>query len=149
VILSAYDDDILVRGALEAGVAGYLLKTLPRKELIRAVRAASLGITVLDPAVSARWDHLRKCENVAISAHLTLRERQIVALVGEGLANKAIAAHLGVSVRTVEGHMNHVFAKLGLETRTELVRFALTNGLARPDASEGDLSERELSKLDE
>ena len=45
--------------------------------------------------------------------------------------------------------MNHVFAKLGLETRTELVRFALTNGLARPDASEGDLSERELSKLDE
>ena len=70
-------------------------------------------------------------------------------LGGEGLANKAIAAHLGVSVRTVEGHMNHVFAKLGLETRTELVRFALTNGLARPDASEGDLSERELSKLDE
>ena len=54
VILSAYDDDILVRGALEAGVAGHLLKTLPRKELIRAVRAASLGITVLDPAVSAR-----------------------------------------------------------------------------------------------
>jgi DNA-binding NarL/FixJ family response regulator len=136
VILSAYDDDSLVRGALEAGVAGYLLKTLPRTELIRAVRAASHGITVLDPAVSERWNHVRQCENVAISAHLTLRERQIVALVGEGLANKAIAAHLGVSVRTVEGHLNHIFAKLDLETRTELVRFALTNGLAAPEASD-------------
>lgn len=115
VILSAYDDDSLVRGALEAGVAGYLLKTLARRELIRAVRAASHGITVLDPAVSQRWNHVRQCENVAISAHLTLRERQIVALVGEGLANKAIATHLGVSVRTVEGHMNHIFAKLDLD----------------------------------
>jgi DNA-binding NarL/FixJ family response regulator len=141
VILSAYDDDSLVRGALEAGVAGYLLKTLPRMELIRAVRAASHGITVLDPAVSQRWNHVRQCENVAISAHLTLRERQIVALVGEGLANKAIATHLGVSVRTVEGHMNHIFAKLDVETRTELVRFALTNGLATPDSSELESSE--------
>jgi DNA-binding NarL/FixJ family response regulator len=138
VILSAYDDDSLVRGAQEAGVAGYLLKTLPRKELIRAIRAASHGIIVLDPAVSQRWDHVRQCENVAIAAHLTLRERQIVALVGEGLANKAIAAHLGVSVRTVEGHMNHIFAKLDLDTRTELVRFALTNGLATPDSVESE-----------
>lgn len=141
VILSAYDDDSLVRGALEAGVAGYLLKTLPRNELIRAIRAASHGITVLDPAVSQRWNHVRQCENVTISAHLTLRERQIVALVGEGLANKAIASHLGVSVRTVEGHMNHIFAKLDLDTRTELVRFALTNGLAAPDPSEPGPSE--------
>ncbi|MGH9018133.1 MAG: response regulator [Acidimicrobiales bacterium] len=130
VLLSAYDDDALVRGAQEAGVAGYLLKTLPRTDLIAAVRAAGSGKVVLDPAVSARWEHVRTCENVAHSAQLTLRERQIVALVSEGLANKAIAAHLAVSVRTVEGHMNHVFAKLGLETRTELVRFALTNGLS-------------------
>lgn len=138
VILSAYDDDSLVRGALEAGVAGYLLKTLPRKELVKAVRAAGLGVTVLDPAVSARWDQVRKHENVASSAHLTLRERQIVALVGEGLSNKAVAARLGVSVRTVEGHLNHVFAKLGLEARTELVRFALTKGVSVPDGEESD-----------
>jgi DNA-binding NarL/FixJ family response regulator len=141
VILSAYDDDGLVRGALEAGVSGYLLKTLPRMELIRAIRAAGHGMTVLDPAVSQRWNHVRTCENVAISTQLTLRERQIVALVGEGLANKAIAAHLGVSVRTVEGHMNHIFAKIGRETRTELVRFALTNGLASPDSSDPEASD--------
>jgi DNA-binding NarL/FixJ family response regulator len=141
VILSAYDDDSLVRGALEAGVAGYLLKTMPRQDLIGAVRAAGQGSTVVDPAVSERWDSVRRSPNVAISTILTLRERQIVALVGEGLANKAIAAHLGLSVRTVEGHMNHVFAKLGLATRTELVRFALTNALsgsASPDRDRSD-----------
>ena len=130
VILSAYDDDNYVRGALEAGVAGYLLKTLPREDLIGAIHAVGSGETVLDPSVSARWEELRESENVATSAQLTLRERQIVALVGEGLSNKSIATHLGVSVRTVEGHMNHIFAKLGLEARTELVRFALTNGLS-------------------
>jgi DNA-binding NarL/FixJ family response regulator len=130
IILSAYDDDKSVRGAQEAGVAGYLLKTLPRAELIRAIRAVALGLTVLDPSVSTRWADVRRSQNVAAAAHLTLRERQIVALVGEGRSNRAIADHLGVSVRTVEGHLNHVFAKVGLDGRTELVRFALTNGLS-------------------
>jgi len=127
LILSAYDDDGLVRGALEAGVSGYLLKTLPRRDLIGAIRAARQGETVLDPAVAERWEYVSRSPNVATSNVLTFRERQIVALVGEGLANKAIAAHLELSVRTVEGHMNHIFAKLRLEARTELVRFALTN----------------------
>ena len=136
VLLSAYDDDALVRGALEAGVAGYLLKTMPRMDLIGAVRAAGQGETVLDPVVAERWAHVSRSPNVAHSSLLTLRERQIVALVGEGLANKAIAAHLGLSVRTVEGHVNHIFAKLGLEARTELVRFALTNGIATSPLSE-------------
>jgi DNA-binding NarL/FixJ family response regulator len=134
VIYSAYDDESSVRGALEAGVAGYLLKTMPRAELIRSVRAAGLGETVLDPAVSACWDHVRQSQNVASSARLTPRERQIVALVGEGMSNRVIGDHLAVSVRTVEGHMNHIFAKLNLESRTELVRFALTEG-ASPSLS--------------
>ena len=132
VILSAYDDDNFIRGALDAGVAGYLLKTMPRKELIGAVRAAGRGDTALDPAVATRWNDALKSQNAADTAHLTLRERQIVALVADGLSNRAIAAHLGVSFRTVEGHLNHVFTKLGLEGRTELVRFALTNGLSTP-----------------
>jgi two-component system, NarL family, response regulator DevR len=132
VIFSAYDDDNLVRGALEAGVAGYLLKTMPRIDLINAIRAAGNGATVVDPMVSERWDHVRTSQNVSTASRLTLRERQIVALVGEGLSNRVIAAHLGVSIRTVEGHMNHIFAKLDLEARTELVRFALTDGLSSP-----------------
>ena len=137
VILSAYDDDHLVRGALEAGAVGYLLKTMPRKDLVDAVRAAGQGATVLDPAVSECWDQVSRSPNAA-TALLTLRERQIVALVGDGLSNKAIAAHLRLSVRTVEGHLNHVFAKLDLEARTELVRFALTNGLSTPVPPEFD-----------
>jgi DNA-binding NarL/FixJ family response regulator len=135
VILSAYDDDSSVRGALEAGVVGYLLKTMPREQLITAVRAAGQGDTVVDPAVLERWEFVSHSQNVAASVHLTPRERQIVALVGEGKSNRAIGAHLGVSVRTVEGHLNHVFSKMGMEGRTELVRFAVTSGRSAFDSS--------------
>jgi DNA-binding NarL/FixJ family response regulator len=129
VILSAYDDDAFVRRAFEAGVAGYLLKTMPRDELINAVRAVGMGTTVLDPAVSARLAGANTLTEVAGAPRLTLREQEVVALVADGLSNKAIAIRLGVSTRTVEGHVNHVFTKLDLESRTELVRYVLTNGL--------------------
>jgi DNA-binding NarL/FixJ family response regulator len=129
VILSAYDDDSFIRRAFEAGVAGYLLKTMPRKELINAIRAVGMGTTVLDPAVSARLAGANTLVEVAGAPRLTLREQEVVALVADGLSNKAIAIRLGVSTRTVEGHVNHVFTKLDLESRTELVRYVLTNGL--------------------
>jgi DNA-binding NarL/FixJ family response regulator len=129
VILSAYDDDAFIRRAFEAGVAGYLLKTMPRDELINAVRAVGMGTTVLDPAVSARLAGANSLIEVAGTPRLTLREQEVVTLVADGLSNKAIAIRLGVSTRTVEGHVNHVFTKLDLESRTELVRYVLTNGL--------------------
>src|SRR5580692_9726468 len=129
VILSAHDDDAFVRRAFEAGVAGYLLKTMPRDELINAVRAVGMGTTVLDPAVSARLAGANTLLEVAGAPRLTMREQEVVALVADGLSNKAIAIRLGVSTRTVEGHVNHVFTKLDLESRTELVRYVLTNGL--------------------
>jgi DNA-binding NarL/FixJ family response regulator len=129
VILSAHDDDAFVRRAFEAGVAGYLLKTMPREELINAVRAVGMGTTVLDPAVSARLAGANTLTEVPGAPRLTVREQEVVALVADGLSNKAIAIRLGVSTRTVEGHVNHVFTKLDLESRTELVRYVLTNGL--------------------
>jgi DNA-binding NarL/FixJ family response regulator len=129
VILSAYDDDAFIRRAFEAGVAGYLLKTMPRDELINAVRAVGMGTTVLDPAVSSRLAGANTLTEVSGAPRLTLREQEVVALVADGLSNKAIATRLGVSTRTVEGHVNHVFTKLDLESRTELVRYVLTNGL--------------------
>jgi len=128
VILSAYDDDDLVRTALEVGATGYLLKTMPRDELVAAVRAAAQGTTVLDPALSPRLAGAQGSWGSSGGPHLTWRERETVELVAEGLANKAIATRLGVSVRTVEGHLNHVFTKLGVESRTELVRYVLTQG---------------------
>lgn len=133
VILSAFDDDDYIRAALSAGVTGYLLKSMPGDELIAAVRSAGLGTTVLDPAVSARLARApSRLSDEEAHGRLTMRERQVVRLVAEGLANKAIAKKLGVSTRTVEGHLNHVFAKLGLMSRTELVRYAIAHHLAGP-----------------
>jgi DNA-binding NarL/FixJ family response regulator len=135
VILSAYDDDEFVRAALEAGATGYLLKTMARDELVAAVRAAAQGTTVLDPILSPRLAGAHSTWGPGTGPRLTWREREAVELVAEGLSNKAIAARLGVSVRTVEGHLNHVFTKLGVESRTELVRHVLTQGLISPAAS--------------
>jgi DNA-binding NarL/FixJ family response regulator len=135
VILSAYDDDEFVRAALEAGATGYLLKTMARDELVAAVRAAAQGTTVLDPILSPRLAGAHSSFGPSTGPRLTWREREAVELVAEGLSNKAIAARLGVSVRTVEGHLNHVFTKLGVESRTELVRHVLTQGLISPASS--------------
>ena len=129
VVLSAYDDDELVRAAFEVGVTGYLLKTMPRDELIGAVRAAGQGTTVLDPVLSARLVGTQGSSSPLGESRLTWRERETVELVAEGLSNRAIAVRMGVSVRTIEGHLNHAFAKLGVESRTELVRLVLMRGL--------------------
>jgi DNA-binding NarL/FixJ family response regulator len=130
VILSADDDDQLVRRSLEAGVAGYLLKTIPKQKLISAVRTAGMGTTVLDPGALARLTSWSNIKRVGDGHDVSVRERQIIALIGEGLSNKAIAAELGLSARTIEGHINHIYIKLGVESRTSLVRYALTHDLA-------------------
>ncbi len=127
VVLSAYDDDGYVRAALASGVAGYLLKTATGAELVQAVRSAAAGTTVLDPALSRRLAD-GQSEPAGL---LTDREVEVVALVAQGLANKAVAQRLGISVRTVEGHLNHVFSRLGLTSRTELVRWALEGGVSQ------------------
>ncbi len=128
VILTAYDDDQFIMDAFDAGVTGYLLKTMNPGDLVNAIRAASQGTTVVDPVLARRISTLR---NAASRPRLTERERDIVDLVTQGLSNKAIAARLGVSTRTVEGHLNHVFTKLGVESRTALARFALASGLSQ------------------
>ncbi len=133
VILSAHDDDEFVRNAFEVGVGGYLLKTIPRDELIAAVRAAGRGSTVLDPTLSSRLGGTKAWSGPLVGARLTWRERETVELVAEGLSNRAIAVRMGVSVRTIEGHLNHAFAKLGVESRTELVRLVLKGAPAQID----------------
>jgi DNA-binding NarL/FixJ family response regulator len=136
VILSAYDDDHYVEAALSAGVSGYLLKTMPGDELTRSVLAAHGGTTVLDPTLVARLARPRTAPPPD-PARLTWREREVAGLVAEGLPNKTIAARLEISARTVEAHLNHVFSKLGISSRTELVRFVLSHGLAGPEPAPG------------
>jgi DNA-binding NarL/FixJ family response regulator len=145
VILSAYDDEHYVRAALAAGVSGYLLKTLPSHELIAALRDAYLGGGRLGGLPRGRGEKDPAGRAPDDSEHLTARETEIVRLVARGMSNKSIAQQLGISPRTVEGHLNHVFDKLDIFSRTELVHYALANSLfARevPDMADvGDLAD--------
>ncbi len=134
IMLSAYDDEDYVRAALAAGVSGYLLKTTPSPELVRSIELACSGSIVLDPAVSVeRITGSSMSADERAESALTAREREVARLTVRGLANKAIAQRLGISPRTVEGHLNRIFEKLGTTSRTELAHYALTSGLWETD----------------
>jgi DNA-binding NarL/FixJ family response regulator len=128
LVLSSYGDPGYVRAALEAGAAGYMLKTASDEELISAVRSAALGATIVDAAVSADLFSASARSPQA----LTDREREIVGLVTKGLPNKAIAHSLTVSKRTVDAHLAHLFTKLGVSSRAELVAWAARHGMIEP-----------------
>ena len=137
VILSAYDDEHYVRAALAAGVSGYLLKTLPSHDLVAALRDACAGTGRLTATPVGRGEKDPSGEIVDRDL-LTARESEVVRLVARGMSNKAIAQQLDISPRTVEGHLNHVFDKLGVLSRTELVHYALaSNGFVRETAPGG------------
>ena len=129
LMLSAFDDLDYVQAALAAGVSGYLLKTAPGDELVAAIKAACAGETVLDPALAPHLAGASVTGSGTGMASLTSREREVVQLVAMGLSNKAIAQRLSISPRTVEGHLNHVFEKVGASSRSALVRLAMVNGL--------------------
>jgi DNA-binding NarL/FixJ family response regulator len=129
LILSAYDDEDYVRAALAAGVAGYLLKTMPSHELVHSIAAACDGFVVPHIGTTTGGEKDDHYAREAHAIHLTSREQEVVRLAARGLSNKAIARDLEISPRTVEGHLNHVFDKLGTSSRTELVHYALAHGL--------------------
>ncbi len=129
LILSAYDDEHYVRAALAAGVSGYLLKTTPSEELVRLIRLACAGTSLVDHHPLGRGERDDSADAQFHVPRLTAREQEVVRLVTRGMSNKAIAHLLGISPRTVEGHLNHVFEKVGTTSRTELVHYALANSL--------------------
>jgi DNA-binding NarL/FixJ family response regulator len=117
LVISAYEEDEYVRGALEAGASGYLSKTAPGRELVEAVRAVASGATVLQSGLLASI-----LVGPASSVEgLTERELTILQLLATGSLNKQIASQLGISTRTVERHCDHIYAKLGVKSRTEAV----------------------------
>lgn len=130
LMLTAYDDDDYILALMEAGASGYLLKTAHASELINAVRSVHLGEPVLHPAIAVKvarlWAHRRISVRQQATEQLSLREREILELAAKGLRNKAIADKLNISVRTVEGHFNRIFAKLGISSRTEAVLYAIS-----------------------
>lgn len=130
LILSAYDDDYYVRELLAVGAAGYLLKTVRADELVDAVRRVYAGETVLHPAIARKVARLlaRKSPSQVDPVHLTAKELEVLGLVCRGLRNKEIARDLAMSVRTVEGHLDAIFNRLGVRSRTEAAMYAATQG---------------------
>jgi DNA-binding NarL/FixJ family response regulator len=134
IVLTAFDDDVYVFALLEAGAAGYLMKTVRSDELADSIRAVHAGESVLSPSVAAKVMarfSSRKGTTVVVpvgSDRLTSREREVLLLASQGFANKSIAAGLGVSPRTVQMHLAHIFEKLGVASRTEAVVTGLREG---------------------
>jgi DNA-binding NarL/FixJ family response regulator len=127
LVLTNYDTDADILGAIEAGASGYLLKDAPPHELIAAVRAAAAGESALAPAVASRLDTRTR----APETQLTLREAEVLGLVAAGRSNREIGQDLFLSEATVKSHLVHIFTKLGVTSRTAAVAKARSLGTIR------------------
>jgi two-component system response regulator NreC len=125
VILTMQKEPAFARQALQLGVLGYVLKEAADDELVLAVRRAAVGETYLQPALGARL----AAEPDGVATDLSERETDVLRLIALGHTNAEIAEKLYISVRTVETHRAHVQQKLGVSSRAELVRSALSRGL--------------------
>ena len=143
VVLTTYADDESVFPALRAGAAGYLTKDASAEEIEAAIRAVHRGQTWLDPVVQARLvsalgdgvpgEPARPLPG--LPDNLTPREVEVLTLIGEGLSNREIGERLVLGQATVKTHVNRIFAKTGVQSRAQAVRYAIGNGLAGPGAS--------------
>ena len=130
VMLTAHSEKARVLAALDAGASGYLVKDAAPDALIDGVRAAALGNAPLDSrAARAVLDARHERDQ----AKLTTRETEVLALVADGLANKAIARHLSISEKTVKAHLTRIFSVIGVTDRTQAALWARDN-LAPSDA---------------
>lgn len=137
VILTMHEDEYYLQELLRIGVRGYVLKKSTGTEVAQAIRAAYRGDTYIDPAlavlvVSPYVGRARKDSGDPL-AQLTAREKEVCQLLAFGYTSAEVAEKLFISGRTVETHRNHIMSKLGLQTRADLVRFALENGLMKVD----------------
>lgn len=129
VMLTSFSDKVRVTEALKAGAIGYLLKDCEPGELVAAIRAAANGHSPLDPRVAGALLPSRTTEP---GADLSAREREVLDLVAEGLANKQIARRLGITERTVKVHLGNVFRRIGVTDRTSAALWARDNLKAAP-----------------
>ena len=127
LVLTNYDSDGDILGAVEAGASGYLLKYAPPGELLTAVRAAAAGESALAPAVASRLMARMRAPQVSLSA----REIEVLRLVADGASNADVAARLHITDATVKTHLVHVFSKLGVTSRTAAVARARAVGVLR------------------
>lgn len=137
LVLTQYEDPEYVRRFLKAGVSGYVLKRSAGSELAASIRAASRGGLVLDPEVAKAVLQEPAAGSPGAARlgslydTLTDREKQVLKLVAEGKSNKEVAELLDISVKTAMSHREHLMEKLDLHSRTELIKFALREGVIR------------------
>jgi DNA-binding NarL/FixJ family response regulator len=124
LVLTSYTDGDLIEPALKAGATGYLLKTASTDEVLAAIRAVASGRQVMDPAAATALSQY-------VGIDLSPREREVLALVADGLSNAEIAERLTITVRTVKAHISSLLQKLELADRTQLAIYALRQH-ARP-----------------
>jgi DNA-binding NarL/FixJ family response regulator len=129
LILTAYNDDPYVMAVLQAGANGYVLKTASPEDLIQAVHDVHEGKSVLDASITQKlMAHMFSGSKSPVVEELTDRELEVLSLAAKGFTNKAIGVQLGISDRTVQGHLAHIFGKLQANSRTEAVMRAVSLG---------------------
>lgn len=135
LVLTTFDLDEYVYGALRAGAAGFLLKDAPRERLVEAIHVIHAGEALLSPSITRRLieDYARRTDPIqppdALLRELTPREREVLILVARGLSNNEIAQRLIVTDATVKSHVGNVLMKLGLRDRVQAVVLAYENGI--------------------
>ena len=127
LVLTSFSDRQRVTDALDAGAVGYVLKDSEPASLLEAIRAVARGLSPLDPRVARMVLDGRRAPAPSPAAELTDREREVLALVGRGLANKQIARALGIREATVKAHLTSVFQRIGVRDRTSAALWAQEN----------------------
>jgi DNA-binding NarL/FixJ family response regulator len=123
IMLSTFQGDVEIQRALEAGARGFLLKSMPNKELVAAIRQVHVGKKCVPPQVAA---HLAE---YLTEDHLTAREIEVLGLITAGNGNRDVADALSITEDTVKGHVRHIMEKLGAQDRTEAVVIAVRRGI--------------------
>jgi two-component system, NarL family, response regulator LiaR len=131
IALTSFKEQDLVRGALQAGAIGYLLKDISADELANAIRAAHAGRPTLAPEAAQVLIQATRGPADRLGSDLTEREREVLTLMVEGLNNNQIAKRLVVSISTAKFHVSSILSKLGAATRTEAVALALQHKLVK------------------
>ena len=135
VILSAHNDDAYVKSASESGAVGFLLKQTSAHDVCLAIREVQKGNTFFTPSISRRLDRLQSRSSGRTGvldkkiAQLTSREMEVLQLIAEGKANKEIASELGIGIKTVEKHREHLMQKLDIHDTAGLTRYAIGAGI--------------------
>ena len=133
LMLSAHSDYAYVQNAVESGAAGFLLKQTSAHEVCRAIREISAGKTFFSPAIAKQLNHQKSVSRDGLpnkqAVQLTSREMEVLQLIAEGKANKETAAELGIAIKTVEKHREHLMQKLNIHDTAGLTRYAISAGI--------------------